>query len=409
METFGLLGERLGHSYSPQIHNLLGDYAYRLYEVAPADLPAFVRGGEWRGLNVTIPYKQAVLPFCDQLSPLAQKTGSVNTLLRRPDGSLFGDNTDAYGFRYLLEESGAPPGGLRGGKALVLGSGGAARTVATVLAEQGCGSVVMISRSGEENYHNLARHHDAVLIVNATPVGMYPNNGVSPLDLSRFDRLELVIDLIYNPARTEFLFQAEELGVAHANGLIMLVAQAKAASELFQDRRIEERRVAGIAERLRRQMMNVALIGMPGSGKSTVGRRLAELCHRPFYDTDEMIAAEAGRPVAEILASEGEAAFRARESAALAKASRLSGAVIACGGGVVTCKANKRLLRQNAQVVFLQRELADLPTEGRPLSQTRPLAELYRERLPLYRAWSDYSFAGASIQETARRIKEQCL
>lgn len=409
METFGLLGEHLGHSYSPQIHNLLGDYAYRLYEVAPADLPAFLRGGDWRGLNVTIPYKQAVLPYCDRLSPLAQIIGSVNTLLRLPDGSLFGENTDAYGFRYLLEKSGAPPGGLRGGKALVLGSGGAARTVAAVLAEQGCGRVFIISRSGEENYQHLARHHDAALIVNATPVGMYPDNGAAPLDLSLFDRLDLVLDLIYNPARTELLLQAEELGVAHANGLIMLVAQAKAASELFQDCRIEERRVAGIAERLRRQMMNVALIGMPGSGKSTVGRRLAELCHRPFYDTDEMIVAEAGQPIAGIFAAEGEAAFRALESAALAKVSRLSGAVIACGGGVVTVSANKRLLRQNSQVVFVQRELEDLPTAGRPLSQTRPLAELYRERLPLYRGWSDYAFTGASIEETARRIKQQCL
>ncbi|NLF80082.1 MAG: shikimate kinase [Clostridia bacterium] len=413
MEIFGLLGERLQHSYSPQIHRLLGDYTYRLYEISPADLPQFLRRGDWRGLNITIPYKQAVLPYCDHLSPLAQTTGSVNTILRRPDNSLWGGNTDAYGFRYLLAQSSAPPSGLRagrrGGKALVLGSGGAARTVAAVLAELGSAPVVIISRSGEDNYHNLRRHHDAALIVNATPVGMYPDNGVAPLDLSLFDRLELALDLIYNPARTELLLQAEEMGVAHNNGLAMLVAQAKAASELFQNHRIAERRVAEIAKRLRRQMMNVALIGMPGSGKSTVGRRLAKLCHRPFYDTDEMVAAAAGRPITEIFAAVGEAAFRELESAALAQVSRLSGAVIACGGGVVTRSANKRLLRQNAQVVFLQRELEDLPTAGRPLSQQRPLAELYRERLPLYHAWSDYTFAAAFVEETARRIKEQCL
>jgi shikimate dehydrogenase len=407
MENFGLLGEHLSHSYSPQIHSLLGDYPYRLYEVRPEGLADFLRHGDWQGCNVTIPYKQAVLPYCAELSAPARQTGSVNTLLRQPDGSLFGDNTDTYGFRHLVQASGGADNHLSGRKALVLGSGGASRSVAAVLAEQGAAPVVIISRSGADNYLNIGRHSDASLIVNATPVGMYPDNGRSPLDLNRFAALELVLDLIYNPAKSELLFQAEELGIKFANGLAMLVSQAKAASELFQGCRVDESRIGGITALMARQMMNVVLLGMPGSGKTTVGRRLAALTNRAFYDTDELVAAEAGKSIAEIFASEGEDAFRERESEVLSRVSRLSSCVIACGGGVVTRGRNKKLIRQNSQVVLLERNLEDLPTIGRPLSQARPLSDLYQERMPLYRAWSDYTFTCLSVTDTAKSIKEE--
>ena len=263
----GLLGRKLGHSYSPEIHAHLGEYPYVLFEKEPEQLQAFLRSGDFTGINVTVPYKKAVIPFLDELTDRAQRLGAVNTVVQR-NGKLIGHNTDFFGFAAMLRASGL---NVRGKKVLVLGSGGASNTAVAVLKEAGADAVV-ISRSGENHYGNLQLHSDAAVIVNTTPVGMYPNVGISPIDLSLFPHLEGVLDVIYNPARTQLLMDAESRGLIAMNGLLMLVAQAKEAAEWFTSSQIPDARIQEIYALLRRKMENIILIGMPGSGKSTVGR-----------------------------------------------------------------------------------------------------------------------------------------
>ena len=287
MMRCGLLGEKLGHSYSPAIHAELADYAYKLYEVAPDALAAFLAGGDFDALNVTIPYKKAVIPYCAALSPIAQKLGSVNVLVRRPDGTLYGDNADAFGFEYLVRHSGVD---IAGKKALVLGNGGASATVQAVLAQLGA-RVTVISRSGEDNYTNLGRHADAQVIVNTTPVGMYPNTGKAAVDLRQFPQCALVLDVVYNPARTALLLQAEALGIPCAGGLYMLVAQAKRSCEVFTGTTIDDGEILRIYRRLRQEMENIVLIGMPGSGKSTIAALLAERQQNPIAECGRVSAA----------------------------------------------------------------------------------------------------------------------
>ena len=398
---FGLLGERLGHSFSPAIHRQLAGYDYRLVELPPEEVEPFLRAGRFRGLNVTIPYKKTVMACCDALSPAARRIGSVNTLLRRPDGTLYGDNTDYDGFRYLLQAAGAQ---VRGKKVLVLGSGGASLTVHAVLADLGARETVSISRSGPDNYENLDRHADAQILVNATPVGMYPNTDTSPVDLSRFPRLEGAFDLIYNPARTRFLLQAEARGLCRANGLGMLVAQAKAAAELFLGIQLPDGTVETITRALEGEKRNLLLIGMPGCGKSTVGRALAARLGRPLVDLDAVIERETGRSIPDIFAREGEAHFRHLEHDALSRTARESGQVIAAGGGIVTQPDNLAPMRQNSAVIFLHRELDQLPVEGRPISQSNDLGELYRRRLPLYEAACDLQVENRRVEDTVEEI-----
>lgn len=381
----GLLGEKLGHSYSPRIHSLLGDYAYSLYEKSPAELDDFLKNGAFDGLNVTIPYKKAVVPYCRELSQAARHIGSVNTIVCRADGSLYGDNTDYTGFLYLLDRSGLKASGK---KCLVLGSGGASLAVVAALRDRGAETVV-ISRSGPDNYENLDRHKDARIIVNATPVGMYPNVGKAALDVGRFPELEGVLDLIYNPARTKILLDAERLGLVTGNGLSMLVAQAHRAAELFTGETIDPQKIETIWARLCREMENVILVGMPGCGKSTVGKALAQKLGREFRDADQMIAERAGCSIPEIFAREGEQGFRARETEILGELGKQSGLVIATGGGCVTRAENDPLLHQNGTIYFLERELSKLPKEGRPLSQKNDLETMYEARLPQYRRFAD--------------------
>ena len=398
---YGLIGEKLGHSFSPAIHRRLGDYDYRLVELSPQELGPFLERGEFKGLNVTIPYKKAVIPYCRELTPQARRIGSVNTILRRRDGTLLGHNTDYDGFAYLLRRAGAQ---VAGKKALVLGSGGASRTVCTVLKDLGAGEVVVISRTGENNYQNLERHRDAALLVNATPVGMWPNVDASPVDLDAFPSLEGAFDLIYNPARTCLLLQAQDKGLLWANGLGMLVAQAKAAAELFLDREIPDGRVEEIAGAMAWETRSVTLVGMPGSGKTTVGRVLARRLGRQLADTDALVEERAGCTIPELFAREGEEAFRRLEHEALCRVSGPEGLVIATGGGIVTREENLTPLRQNAAVVFLRRDLELLPTQGRPLSQREALEEMYRRRLPLYRRAADLEVDNVQVEETADEI-----
>ena len=271
-KVYGLLGRKLGHSWSAPIHAALGCADYRLIELEPEELGAFLAREDIGGLNVTIPYKRDVMAYCDVLDPMAEAIGSVNTLVRRADGKLYGYNTDAAGFCFMAQRAGI---GFAGKKTLVLGSGGASRTAAACAKKLGAREVVVISRSGENNYTNLGRHADAERIVNTTPVGMYPNNGAAAVDLTAFPACAGVLDLIYNPRRTALLLQAEELGIPCSDGLPMLVAQAKAAEEHFFDRTIADSENERILAQLRREMTNLVLIGMPGSGKSAVGAALA--------------------------------------------------------------------------------------------------------------------------------------
>ncbi len=396
----GLLGEHLTHSYSPQIHALLGDYSYELFEVAPEKLGEFLQAGEFDGLNVTIPYKRAVIPYCAELSAAAREMGSVNTLLRRPDGTLYGDNTDLDGFRWLL----ARGGGIRPGeKALVLGTGGASQTVQAVLRAAGA-EVAVLSRRGENNYATLPRHADARLVVNATPVGMYPNNGARLIDLAQLPQCRCVLDLIYNPARTRLLLDAAARGIRCENGLSMLVAQAKRAAELFTGRDIPDAACTDILRRMEVQMHNLILVGMPGSGKTTVGSLLAVSLGRPFYDADGEIEKKLGCSIPAFFAQRGEAAFRAVETEVLAELGKRSGCVIATGGGCVTRGENYDLLHQNGEIIWLCRSLTELPVEGRPVSQSRSLPELYREREPAYRRFADFCVENEAAPEAAVEI-----
>ncbi|MBN1777897.1 MAG: shikimate kinase [Clostridiales bacterium] len=404
MKTFGLLGETLSHSFSPQIHACLGSYDYRLFEVRPGDVHAFMMRRDFDGINVTIPYKKTVIPYCDTLSEMARHIGSVNTILRRKDGSLHGYNTDADGFDTLLRKIGYDPAGK---KALILGSGGSSATVKAALEDKDCGEVVVISRIGENNYQNLHLHKDAALIVNTTPVGMYPNNGASPVSLDNFPACKAVIDIIYNPAKTRLLLDAEERGIRHIGGLPMLVSQAKRASELFQNKPISDALVDEITDKITKQTRNILLIGMPSSGKTTIGIRLAEMLDREFLDTDAMIEQKTGRSIPDIIKTDGEEAFRRLESETLSEVGKLSGKVIATGGGIVTIPENLPLIRQNSVCVFLNRDVGKLKSDGRPLSQKYGVEALFQARLPLYRAWCEHEIdSNQSIGRTVNAVKE---
>ncbi len=392
----GLLGKTLGHSYSPAIHAMLADYEYVLYEKNEAELEDFLRNGNWDGLNVTIPYKKAVIPFCDELSPLAANVGSVNTIVRKRDGRLLGDNTDVYGFLGMLRHAGID---AKGGKTLVLGSGGASVAVTAALRSLGTEPLI-ISRSGENNYQNLGRHRDAALIVNATPLGMYPHNGEAPVDLCAFPCCQGVLDLIYNPARSALLLQAEQRGIKHANGLYMLVAQAKRSSELFSGTRIEDQLVEEIERKLARDMENIVLIGMPGCGKSTLAAMLGETLGREVLDADVLLEARLGMPVPAYLSANAEADFREHERVVLAEIGRLSGKIIATGGGAVLREENYASLHQNGVIVWIRRALGQLPLAGRPLSQRGDLSAMYAEREPLYARFADHIVENDALPQT---------
>ena len=397
----GLLGRKLGHSYSPQIHSQLGSYDYRLFEKEPEELEYFLKNGDFTGLNVTIPYKKDVISFLDELSPRAKALGAVNTIVRR-NGKLIGHNTDYFGFETMLLSTGVS---LQGKKALVCGSGGASSTAQAVLEAHGA-NVVVLSRTGKDNYQNLNRHSDAALIVNATPVGMYPNVEASPIeDLAAFPMLEGVLDLVYNPARTSILLKAEVLGIPCVNGLRMLVAQAKESAEWFTGEPIDDSCIEMIYSRLRRQMENIILIGMPGCGKTTVAASLAKILSRPLKDADAELEQAVGRKITEILPTDGEASFRSLESETLLDLGKQSGLVIATGGGCVTIPNNYEKLHRNGTIVWLKRDLDLLPTDGRPLSQTGHLQEMYQKRAPLYARFADFSVENSGDpQETAEEI-----
>ena len=371
----------------------------------------FLRTTPFDGLNVTIPYKEAVMPYCDELTPAAQHVGAVNTLVRRPDGKLVGDNTDYAGFLDTVRASGIK---VKGKKALILGTGGAAKCVQAVLKDLGA-FAVMVNIRGAEGREALNRHADAEILVNATPVGMFPVCGVSPIgDLGLLPKLTFVFDLIYNPAVTELMLRARARGIPAVNGLRMLVVQAEAAARDFLSIASPvdgaPAQPAASAEDihadLKRQFENIVLSGMPGSGKSTVGRILAARLGRPFIDLDEEIEAAAELPIPEIFRRHGEPAFRDLESRIAAIAGARRGVVIATGGGTMMRVKNVSALKQNGRVALLKRPIEELPTMGRPVSQSRPLSVIWAERRATYEGTADCSVDNVEPEAAARNVLE---
>ena len=405
---YGLIGEKLGHSWSCEIHRLIpAEYDYELKELRPEEVGAFVASRDFRAFNVTIPYKKTVIPFLDHLSEEALLTGSVNTVVNR-NGTLYGYNTDVFGLTAQLLRDG---NAIRGKQTFVLGTGGVSKSAAEAARRAGARSVTFVSRGekdGAVTYEALlSRAADVEYIVNCTPVGMYPRSGVSPVTVADYPNLCGVTDLIYNPQRTELVRQARALGLPAQNGLYMLCAQAVKAASLFFDRDFSPDLAAEICDRLTQEKENIVLIGMPASGKTTVGKLLAQRLNRTFIDTDDEIVAKAGKSIPDIFAQEGEAAFRALESDVIREMGAKTGAVIATGGGAVLKAENVTALKQNGKVFFLDRAPEKLsPGTGRPLfSDPQQAFQLYAQREPLYRAAADVTVDGnGTVEETAEKI-----
>lgn len=383
---FGLLGRTLAHSYTPTIYRELAGIDYVMFEREPEEVEAFLKGDEWLGTNVTIPYKRAVLDHLDELSDIAERLGNVNTITREADGRLKGDNTDYYGFECLLESLGRD---LTGKKAVVFGAnGGAGTTVCTVLADKGI-EVVKVGRKGPVTYKELSQHADAALAVNCTPSGMYPACPGRPCGLGDLTGLEAVIDIVYNPVRTGLMLEAEALDIPHRSGLMMLVAQAALACERYLGKQISLERIAEVTELIENTEQNIALIGMPGSGKTRVGQNIARMLGREHVDIDAALEDELGCTCSSYIKRKGEDAFRARETEVLSKVAKKSRLVISTGGGIVMRAENYPLLHQNSHIVMLNRKLSELSRKNRPITQRDGIDKLAEIRMPMYRSWAD--------------------
>lgn len=385
---YGVLGRVLGHSYTPVIYKELAGLDYRKFEREPKDLAAWFASDEWEGFNVTIPYKKDAVKFVDELSPIAERLGNINTVTRLADGRLRGDNTDYYGFKVLIESLGLD---LAGKKAVVFGgNGGAGSTAVVVLQDMGM-QVVIIDRTGDNTYENLDKHADAALAVNCTPVGMFPNCPAAPCTLDAFPALEGLVDIVYNPARTALMMEAEHRGLPNEGGILMLVAQAAQAVERYTGGVIGMDRIIDVTRRLSATEQSIALIGMPGCGKSRIGAQLAIKLGRKFVDIDRALEDEMGCTCAEYIEREGEEAFREQETAMLAKTAAQSGLVVSCGGGVVEREGNYELLHQNCNIVMLDRPVDELSKKARPITARDGIEALAERRLPRYRTWADYT------------------
>ncbi len=398
---YGLVGRTLGHSFSVPIHKELGNSAYQLIELKPDELPEFLKRDDIGGLNITIPYKLEVMRFCGALSPEARDIGSVNTVVRNAGGTLTGLNTDLYGFRYMAYSAGIS---FTGKKVVIFGSGGASLTARFAADSGDAAKIVTVSRTGENNYSNLSRHYDAEILINATPIGMYPHTGAAVADISCFPNCSGVLDLIYNPRRTALIMQAESLSIPCSDGLPMLVAQAKAAEEAFFGEKISDSENARIVSKIRHDMTNIVLIGMPGCGKNTVGTALAEMTGRSIIDIDKMIEKRAGMSIPEIFDIQGEAEFRRIERGETASAGMEIGKIIITGGGIVKDPRNYAPLHQNGRIYHLTRETSLLSREGRPLSLNADIEAMYRQRLPMYESFRDAKKSNSGTPEEAAQL-----
>jgi len=401
---YGLIGKTLSHSYSKLIHGFFGNHEYELLELPPDSVGDFLAAADFLGINITIPYKETVMPYCVP-DKYARKIGSVNTIVNK-NGTLYGHNTDYFGFSYMALLAGIS---FNGKKAVILGSGGTSKTAAAVMRDGGAREIVVVSRNGENNYGNIKKHAGCDVLVNTTPVGMFPNNGQSPLSLNNFTELSAVIDVVYNPMRTKLLLDGKKAGIRTANGLSMLTAQALRAHNLFFGIETDESEdLMSIEEafyKTERRFSNIILTGMPGCGKTTIGRELAKVYEKDFVDTDELIEARTGRKIPDIIREDGEPRFRELESDVIAEAAARTNQVIATGGGSVLAEENRDALAQNGVVIFLERPIDRLATDGRPLSVD--LEVLYRRRLPVYESFCQYKITlDDDLAGNVRRIKK---
>ena len=400
---YGLIGEKLSHSFSKEIHEALADYEYEITPIAKDKLDEFMIKREFTAINVTIPYKEDVIPYLDYISDQAKEIGAVNTIVNR-GGKLFGYNTDFFGMTDLINHAGIE---IKGKKVLVLGTGGTSKTSLSVVKALGAREIYTVSRSGKDGAltydEAYEKHSDAEVIINTTPAGMYPNIDGLPIDPVRFPSLEGAIDAIYNPLRTKFVQRAKEGGAIAEGGLYMLVAQGVRAAEIFLGKEFSEDETEKVYGKILRSKENIVLSGMPGCGKSTIGKMLAEKIHSPFIDLDDEIVKMAGKPIPEIFAEGGESHFRDIETEVTRNVARISGAVIATGGGAILRDENVRLLKQNGRIYFLDRPLEQLlPTADRPLaSSAEAIKTRYNERFPRYCSACDVHLKTDGIAEHA--------
>lgn len=393
---YGLIGEKLGHSYSKVIHELLGYYSYDLKEIPKDELDAYITSKDYLGLNVTIPYKQDVMKHLDYIDEGAKEIGAVNTIVNT-DGKLSGYNTDFYGLKKLIESTGED---LSGSKVLILGTGGTSKTARAVVRSLGATNIIVVGRSAKEGsitYEEAYKDHtDADYIVNTTPAGMYPNIGVAAIDLSQFNKIRLVVDVVYNPARTQLMLDAKKLGIKSCGGLKMLVYQAVVAAEYFTGNKISEELAEKVYKTVRNQSENIVLIGMPSVGKTTIGKKLSKVLKMDFVDSDDEIVARENRQISDIFATDGEPYFRKVESEVIRDLSFRKNTIIATGGGAILNEKNVEVLKAFGVIYLLERDLDKLvPTGNRPLANnTEKLQKLYEERMPIYKKAADVTVNG---------------
>ena len=406
---YGCIGEHLVHSFSKDIHGALADYLYELKDVPMGSLDVFLKERNFKAINVTIPYKQDVIPYLTEVEPTATMIGAVNTVVNR-DGQLCGYNTDFGGMCALIHRAGID---LQGKKVLILGTGGTSKTAMAVAKHLGAASVYRVSRSkkpGVLTYDSVKKSHlDAQILINTTPRGMFSRESGMPIDPSLFPQLSGAVDAVYNPLRTEFILQARKMGIPAAGGLYMLVAQAVLASEIFLDKKYPEAVIEQIYRKIKSGKENIVLTGMPGCGKTAVGKLLAEKLGRPFFDVDGQITETTGQTPAQIINAQGEAAFRDIETEEICKLSQENGAVIATGGGAILRSENIDALRMNGRVFFLDRPVEQLiPTGDRPLSSTKEaILRRYNERYDIYISTADAVIPNTETPETAAELVER--
>ena len=390
MKKYGCIGKKLAHSFSKEIHEKLADYAYDLIELAEEEIAPFFEKKDFAAINVTIPYKQTVIPYLDSISEVAERIGAVNTIVNK-DGKLCGYNTDYYGMKALIERIGID---LTGKKVLVLGTGGTSKTARVVAADLGAAEILTVSRRKTDHYityeEAVQEHADANVIINTTPSGMYPDCESRPIDITEFTQLIGVVDVVYNPLCTNLVLDAKQRGIKAEGGLYMLIMQAVVAVERFLDTTIAKEVADQVFASIYASKENVVLTGMPGSGKSTVGK-LLNIEGFAFVDTDEEIEKRCGCSIKELIQEKGEAHFRALETEVIREVSSMNCRIISTGGGAVLKEENVRALKRNGKLYFLNADLSRLQaTDSRPLSDTQEkLARLYTERMSLYTGTAD--------------------
>ncbi len=397
--SYCLIGEKLGHSFSKEIHNKRG-LSYELVEIERQNLKEFVKNCKYKGFNVTIPYKQEIMPYLDDIESWAQEIGAVNTVVNE-NGKWKGYNTDILGMEKMVELNGIS---LSNKSVMILGSGGTSKTAQALCKKLGVKNVSVVSRSGEINYENCYEKTDTQVIINTTPVGMYPNNQQTPIDLEKFANLVAVFDCVYNPLKTRLISKAKSLNLICCNGLYMLVAQALYAQSLWLKTEFTNSDIENILGEIIKEKRNIVLSGMPACGKTTIGKILAQKLNRQFVDTDELVSIKTGKTIPEIINEQGEKAFRDIESDVIKEVSATNGKVIALGGGVPLREENRINLKQNGLIVYIKRDLSFLVSNNRPLSQRKGVQQIYQERKEIYEKFADITVENNEIETAVKEI-----